>query len=194
MKIRLTESELNQIVAESVKEVLSELDWKTYMNAARKSAQRGNNKRAERFEDYADDQFKEKHGAYRRVPYNSYAKADYDETQHFKPESFNHNGYRRTVDRIDATLRSGVNKENGHIEDTRIIGDNSGPVGSGTHIYSFGKDGGRRGQKLTGPQYPQTRLNRVSDEYNQKRNAMGSDMQNYYGGTAQYEKGKGWNS
>jgi hypothetical protein len=38
MKIKLTESNLKQIVEESVKKVLTELDWKTYANAARKWA------------------------------------------------------------------------------------------------------------------------------------------------------------
>ena len=36
MKIRLTESKLKQIVEESVKNILTELDWKTYANAAKK--------------------------------------------------------------------------------------------------------------------------------------------------------------
>jgi hypothetical protein len=36
--IRLTESDLHNIVKESVSQVLTELDWKTYMNAARKWA------------------------------------------------------------------------------------------------------------------------------------------------------------
>ena len=39
MKIKLTESQLNKILAESVKNVLTELDWKTYANAAKKRAQ-----------------------------------------------------------------------------------------------------------------------------------------------------------
>lgn len=39
MKIRLTESKLKQIVEESVKNILTELDWKTYANAAKKRAQ-----------------------------------------------------------------------------------------------------------------------------------------------------------
>jgi len=34
--IRLTESDLHQIIKESVNKVLTELDWKTYANAARK--------------------------------------------------------------------------------------------------------------------------------------------------------------
>lgn len=38
MKIKLTESQLKQIVNESVRNVLSEMDWRTYSNAARKAA------------------------------------------------------------------------------------------------------------------------------------------------------------
>ena len=34
--IRLTESEFKQIIDESVKQIISELDWKTYQNAANK--------------------------------------------------------------------------------------------------------------------------------------------------------------
>ena len=39
--IRLTESDLHRIVKESVNRVLTELDWKTYANAARKRALQG---------------------------------------------------------------------------------------------------------------------------------------------------------
>jgi len=39
--IRLTESDLHKIVKESVNRVLTELDWKTYANAARKRALQG---------------------------------------------------------------------------------------------------------------------------------------------------------
>lgn len=35
-KIRLTEGQLNKIIKESVKNVLSELDWRTYANASAK--------------------------------------------------------------------------------------------------------------------------------------------------------------
>ena len=47
--IRLTESDLHRIVKESVNKVLTELDWKTYMNAADKSYERG-----PMFQTYAD--------------------------------------------------------------------------------------------------------------------------------------------
>ena len=41
--IRLTESDLKQMVAESTKKILSELDWKTYANAAKKAREQGSN-------------------------------------------------------------------------------------------------------------------------------------------------------
>ena len=58
MKIRLTESELKQIVEESVKNVLTELDWKTYANAARKDK---DPKRSKRFASMAADKFDKEH-------------------------------------------------------------------------------------------------------------------------------------
>ena len=39
MKVRLTESELKNIISESVRQILTELDWQTYVNAAKKRKQ-----------------------------------------------------------------------------------------------------------------------------------------------------------
>ena len=36
-KIKLTESDLHNIIKESVNHILSELDWRTYQSAARKA-------------------------------------------------------------------------------------------------------------------------------------------------------------
>lgn len=40
-KIRLTESQLHRVIRESVKQALSELDWKTYANAGKKAGEGG---------------------------------------------------------------------------------------------------------------------------------------------------------
>lgn len=40
-RIRLTESKLRNVIAESVKKIISELDWKTYDSAMRKAAKKG---------------------------------------------------------------------------------------------------------------------------------------------------------
>ena len=60
--IRLTESDLHRIVRESVNNVLTELDWKTYMNAAKKDWENGNEERAERFAAAAEDAFNKEFG------------------------------------------------------------------------------------------------------------------------------------
>lgn len=54
MKIRLTESKLKQIVAESVKNILTELDWKTYASAAKKDRDPN---RAKKFREKAAENF-----------------------------------------------------------------------------------------------------------------------------------------
>ena len=68
--IRLTESQLKEVIAESVKSILTELDWKTYQNAFRKAQQRAesnpndirNKYRARSFQRAAADAFNNEYG------------------------------------------------------------------------------------------------------------------------------------
>lgn len=73
-KIKLNESDLHDIIKESVKKVLSELDWRTYRNAAQKSRRlayddadlstgekKFHNARANAFDKAEDDAFMKKH-------------------------------------------------------------------------------------------------------------------------------------
>lgn len=53
--IRLTESDLHRIIKESVNNILTELDWRTYANAAKKSSSIGDTKRARKFRQAASD-------------------------------------------------------------------------------------------------------------------------------------------
>ena len=55
--IRLTESDLKNIIKESVNNILSELDWKTYQNARGKAIKRGEYDRALKFGDAAQKSF-----------------------------------------------------------------------------------------------------------------------------------------
>lgn len=66
--VRLTESELKNIITESVKNIISELDWKTYANAAKKAQHRAlgyddekERDRAYRFSKAAEDAFSRDH-------------------------------------------------------------------------------------------------------------------------------------
>ena len=60
--IKLTESELKGMIEESVKRVLSELDWKTYMNAARKRSKQGRSMKSHDLATYAKEKFNQQHG------------------------------------------------------------------------------------------------------------------------------------
>ena len=60
--IRLTESELKRVITESVKNIISELDWKTYANAHKKAIDNRDYKRADRFQDAAVDKYNDEYG------------------------------------------------------------------------------------------------------------------------------------
>lgn len=57
-RIRLTESDLHRIVNESVKSILTELDWRTYASAAMKARKRAyaaeNDKNVDNYNKYSD--------------------------------------------------------------------------------------------------------------------------------------------
>ena len=61
MKIKLTENKLKQIVAESVNKILTELDWKTYANAAKTASNNGDT-RTTKFRDAAITRFNNEYG------------------------------------------------------------------------------------------------------------------------------------
>lgn len=59
--VKLNEAQLRQIVAESVKNILSELDWKTYANARHKAADKGQYNRSLKFGNAAEKEFNDKY-------------------------------------------------------------------------------------------------------------------------------------
>ena len=80
--VRITESQLHSIIRESVNNILSEMDWKTYINAANKRKQQADKLRkkdfgrrnsyddkADELEKHAQDMFRQKHGKNGK-PYN----------------------------------------------------------------------------------------------------------------------------
>lgn len=60
-KLRITEQDLHKIVSESVKRIITELDWNTYANASDLAYRRGEKKRAKRFNDASVDSFNRKY-------------------------------------------------------------------------------------------------------------------------------------
>ena len=59
--IRLTESDLHRIIKESVNNILTELDWKTYANAAKSRQEQGNDKSSNDLYYAANKSFRDKY-------------------------------------------------------------------------------------------------------------------------------------
>lgn len=61
-QIKLSEEQLRDMIAENVNKVLSELDWKTYANARKKAADKGQYDRSRKFGNAANSAFNDKFG------------------------------------------------------------------------------------------------------------------------------------
>lgn len=60
--IKLTESDFKSLIKESVNQILNELDWKTYTNAAKKRMQQNDYDNASKLADTATDKFNDEFG------------------------------------------------------------------------------------------------------------------------------------
>lgn len=198
--IRLTESDLHRIIENSVKRVLkesqlNELDWKTYMNAARARQTQGNGDKASNLEAYANNQFNRQHFGDRDY-YLSHVSQGNDIS-------------------VDAGLTANANMNGGCIKDDReytspmygatmqtpcgsyrdVIGRYT--LADGTVYHGFGKDYVKNGTgyamkvKAGGGDRSQM-LNRVNNDYRNKINSVGNDLDGYYNNKSKYVKGQGW--
>ena len=61
-RIRLTESQLHNLIKESARQILSELDWKTYANAAKKRYSQGDFDKFHDLRRASEDAFNKKYG------------------------------------------------------------------------------------------------------------------------------------
>ena len=176
--IRLTESDLHRIVKESVSNILTELDWKTYMNAARKRAERDglvDNKgrlmgAAKDLEDWGEKQFFNKHNL--NAPDGTY--------------NFDDENAERSED-IEARARSGY----GHMKFNQGDWDDRNIRNSYT---TFNKETGERpGGNPKNKHYNDA--NHFNTKVGKQAGNLYNDMHNYYSGEAQYDKQTGkWNS
>jgi hypothetical protein len=212
-RIRLTESDLHKVISESVRQYLTELDWKTYMNAARKREEQGNHAAANELERYAQTTFRQQHG-----------KNGSDHNYEGEiPTSYGGRNHRwkdgeTWADDLDFEVKSPTNP--GWWGGERADGIrryrygnglphlNYGELHDDTFDYAYnnkeGWDGARsrrhtmrydkEGEKYW--PYASTVGNEVSkskdDDYNDRQERMGKDMNDYYTGKSQYVKGKGW--
>lgn len=173
--IRLTESDLHRVINESVKQVLSELDWKTYNSAYEKQASRG----YDRNHPSRDNNFKK---AAQKAFNDQFAYED-------------ENGY--YIGKVDGTpintnpylpkdfhTHAQVRHKDGYGYDTLDYGYNE-------PRYENGYDGTPSG-------YYNLNHRNIDDYYDKmgevgKKARIGNkEMENYRNGNYEYQKGKGW--
>ena len=186
--IRLTESDLHRIVKESVNKVLTELDWKTYANAAKKADERA-----------MDIARKPENKYLSTYQYNDGDKAVYNKNR------------KRTADFVDAAKKSFDDKYAYQDDTTKVHSERdiipmlNGVAGyeNGGKWYGKWDDidgeyvGGYEpniGARFYGKGKPDTYYNGglknqdALDAYSKAKEEMG----NYYNDKYTYHKGKGW--
>lgn len=161
--IRLTENELKNIITESVKNIISELDWKTYANAARKASEQGNDKeRSYRFANAASDAFNKEFG------YGYYV------SPHREDGSMGPRGYAEIYSDVERTYRGPRIRLNQTKNTSNSLG---------LHGYKDYEDG----------EFDSTDLHDNDERETQSYwDAANAEMENYRMGRYDYTKGKGW--
>ena len=166
--IRLTEGDLHRIIKESVNNVLTELNWKTYANAANKRAEQGNEKKATDLSNYAMKAFSDEHN--NGSPFVD----DYNDTEDIRNR---------------ATTDFHISPYHGRITDTRSVSERGKGIddASNTCRYTY-----REKPSFENEGKPTQPMSKRSGKYIDTLGKMHNDMKRYYGGESKYIKGKGW--
>lgn len=174
-RVRLTESQLHNVIKESVKQVLSELDWKTYANASRKRKEQGKDQNAHDLSFYAAKQFQKKHNLPNLdKPYNIVKnKYPMDDYSYITPDEAN--VYAGEISPKHSTDYGRTTLKKHSDEDHPSIWKN------GTHWNDFNTE-------TDETEYYKDHV---------LRNGWGiqrgyKDLDDYYNGNYEYRKGKGW--
>lgn len=169
-KIYLKESELRNLIESSIKKILTELDWKTYMNASRKAYNNDEIPRSNRFEKAAEKSYRDKYDTSKRMEIDS--------------DSYNDFYLMHPVSGTNAHTQNSYTDDNDNINTvTTAFGRFLGPK---VHSYlrRDNKDNNRY-RSYTTQGKTQPKVQERPTEYN--------DVLKYNNGTTRYVKGKGWN-
>lgn len=179
-RITISESDLHRIIAEQVKQSLNELDWKTYMNAARKRQEQGKGARSQELEDWAQQQFQQKHqGAFDDV--------NYDGIAHPQEISGKTRSYRANVRRDGATTNMDYSHSGANSYDGNYKTFNNKSTSMSGYKYGQGLMHGWGGG-YTVPNNSASNGQQVTQAANKAEN----DINTYYSGNARYVPGQGW--
>lgn len=89
MKIRLTENDLHNIVKESVKQCLMELDPRTYVNAATKRKKQGNIAAANGLKQHGINTFNKRYGYDKSYSHENEGAYDHRKKQYYMDDDMN---------------------------------------------------------------------------------------------------------
>ena len=194
---------LSEALGTAARKILSEVDWKTYMSAARKSG----GERSDRFEKAAVDAFPRKHGRDGQShqwfgPETSYRGKDpgtFGSDSDFEQQAPTEQGW-WNGEKADGIRRynygNGVpGKKSGHVIDKRYEYAFGGPDAwdgdSRQHWRTdVNADGPRFNPELSTNDGPS--VNAGNSDYYDALDGMASDMHGFYSGKTHYVPGKGW--
>ena len=183
-RIKLTESQLHNVIEECVKQVLSELDWKTYANAANKRQAQGNWQSADKLRDQMVKSFNNKY-ATGDSEYNNNNGIYTDKSASFQMD----NG--SMGDQGSLNFRSQIKQSNGELP--QYI-NRKYRTGLEKDIYnrlpSQGQWHGQNG--MTDADKNAKQQPTWSSKVRDKAMQGVYDVDRYHNGQAKYVKGKGW--
>ena len=169
--IRLTESDLHRIVKESVNKVLTELDWKTYANAAGKARGRGDKERAYNFGNAAIDNFNKNYKYYK---YSDDSDPDFPDAPSYSSE---HLDYAMDDLTGDGSISS-------HADQGWSYGEDWGDDFTGK--YGFSPDG------ITSHETRDPDGRELDPWLNTAKNVGNKEIEDYVTNKYDYQKGLGW--
>ena len=181
--LRLTESDLRGMIGESVKKILSELDWRTYASAAKKN-----------------DEWRKSHPNHKAHQWNrSYgfrnAARDAFDKEHGLEGQYDGERYGGEKGTIDYNIFAGDDDVTGsRVHDFK---DKIGPFGVTHNVYHmgkrYGKDGGYGRTRMWDVAHETTPEEFYGDEeMGRKFRQTEKDVDDFNSGKSHYVKGKGW--
>ena len=183
--IRITEGELKKMILESANKILSELDWRTYANAAKKG-----------------HEWREAHPHHRANQWNRVYNFDGAAMDAFNKQ----HGLEGQYDNGAYGGEKGVMKMNSYHGNTEFSGSRDHDFGDGGGVFNlnhniyhmgkkYGKDGNYGRTRMWDMAHETTPEEFYGDkEMGKKFRALDQEVDDYNSGKTHYVKGKGWSN
>ncbi len=178
--IRLTESDLHRVIKESVRQIISELDWRTYQSAYEKS--NNNPQRASKFRQAADNAFN-RENAYgmTNIPFGD---GDTQQIQYSNGDVYG-GGNLYTNQGNQFITKSGRVNQNGDELDKKYTTQKIA-------TQSLNKGKSNRGENVPLENDEQPNATNLNPMRKIKQMQGDKQVKDYFNGKSKYQKGKGW--